>query len=241
MTTRATDHQSQSLLGGYCRNDGSSIDLAAHMRSPSPSNDEAVCPRSLLTTTTVTTPTHNSLTHFNCLSLILGMQIGSGIFSAPAILSNHVPTPLAGILVWALAASLIWTGVSCIIELGTIVPRNSGMQEYLRAGYCDFAGFLFSFVWLSVVRPCTIAMVAMVFAEHINGIVLPPLGLPEGWFADKGMALLGVWGTTAVNCWEIKTGAKVAGWFLVLKLLIIASIIRGGVWWWGLGRKGDIW
>jgi amino acid transporter len=65
----------------------------------------------------------------------------------------------------------VWTGASCFIELGTIVPRNGGMQEYLRAGYGDFVEFLFSCVWLSIVRPCSMAMIAMIFAEHVNGIV----------------------------------------------------------------------
>jgi solute carrier family 7 (L-type amino acid transporter), member 6 len=228
MTTLATDSQRQGLLEGYRRSDGTSIGHATPLRGPSLSNDEALAPpSSFLTTTTATT--HNSLTYLNCLSLVVGIQIGSGIFSAPAVVSNHVPTPAAGILVWALAGILVWTGASCFIELGTTVPRNGGMQEYLRAGYGDFAGFLFSCVWLSIVRPCSIAMIAMVFAEHINGIVLPALGLPGGWVADKGMALLGVLGITAVNCLGIKTGAKVAGWFLVLKLLIISSIIGAGL------------
>jgi L-type amino acid transporter 6 len=212
MTTLATDSQRQGLLEGY-------------RLSPSPSNDEPLPPPS----SSLTTTAHNSLTYLNCLSLVVGIQIGSGIFSAPAVVSNHVPTPAAGILVWAFAGILVWTGASCFIELGTTLPRNGGMQEYLRAGYGDFAGFLFSCVWLSIVRPCSIAMIAMVFAEHINGIVLPVLGLPGGWFADKGMALLGVWGITGVNCLGIKTGAKVAGWFLVLKLLIIFSIIGAGL------------
>src|SRR5271156_5494918 len=215
MTTLATDSQRQGLLEGYRRSDGS-IGHATPVRGPSPSNDEPLPPPS---------SSHNSLTYPNCLSFVVGIQIGSGIFPPPAVVSNHVPPPAAGILVWALAGILVWTGASCFIELGTTLPRNGGMQEYLRAGYGDFAGFLFSCVWLSIVRPCSIAMIAMVFAEHINGIVLPALGLPGGWFADKGMALLGVLGITGVNCLGIKTGAKVAGWFLVLKLLIISSII----------------
>jgi amino acid transporter len=79
------------------------------------------------------------------------------------------------------------------------------------------------------VRPCSIAMIAMIFAEHINGIVLSGLGLPGGWLADKGVALLGVFGITALNCLGVKTGAKAAIWFLVFKLLIISSIVVAGV------------
>jgi solute carrier family 7 (L-type amino acid transporter), member 6 len=221
--TVAADSQRQRLLEGYGRSDGD-VNRETPLRDPSPSDDEPLpSPSSSFATA------HKSLTYLNCLSLVVGLQIGSGIFSAPAVVSNHVPTPTAGILVWALAGILVWTGASCFIELGTTVPRNGGMQEYLRAGFGDFAGFLFSWVWLSIVRPCTVAMIAMIFAEHINGIALPALGVPGGWVVDKGVALLAVWGITSVNCLGVKTGAKVAGWFLVLKLLIISSIIVAGI------------
>lgn len=138
-------------------------------------------------------------------------------------------TPLAGILVWALSGLLVWTGALSFIELGTNVPLNGGMQEYLRAAYGDFAGFVFSCVWLSIVRPCSIAMIAMVVADHINGVVLSALSLPGGWAVDKAIALLAIWGITGVNCLGIKTGAKIAIWFLALKLLLIASIVLAGL------------
>jgi solute carrier family 7 (L-type amino acid transporter), member 6 len=221
-TAVAIDPQREGLLEGYSSGDGR-VDQETPTRGPSSFDDQPLPPPSSLATA------NNSLTFFNCLSLVVSIQIGSGIFSAPAVISNHVPTPIAGILVWALAGILVWTGASCFIELGTTVPQNGGMQEYLRAGYGDFAGFLFSWIWLSIVRPCSIAIIAMIFAEHVNGIVLRALGVPGGWVANTGMALLGIWGITGVNCLGVKTGAKVAGWFLVLKLLLISSIIGAGV------------
>jgi L-type amino acid transporter 6 len=207
----------------YCHGDGG-VDPETPLRDPSSFDDQPPPPLSSSLTTA-----HKSLTFLNCLSLIVSIQIGSGIFFTPNIVSNHVPTPTAGILVWVLTGILVWTGASCFIELGTTIPRNGGMQEYLRAGYGDFAGFLFSWAWLLIARPCSITISAMIFAEHINGIVLPALGLPGGWVANIGMALLMIWGITGVNCLGVKTGAKVAGWFLVLKLLIISSIIGAGI------------
>lgn len=65
----------------------------------------------------------------------------------------------------------------------------------------------------------------MIFAEHINRLLHQELGIPEGWFMDKSMALIGVWGITAINCSGFKAGAKVAGWFLFLKLLMTVLIV----------------
>ena len=222
-TQIATDFQRQGLLEAFDRGD---YDIGQEPRlhgslPPDEPRAPSFSPSSL-------NVVDNSLTYLNCLALAVGIQIGSGIFSAPAVVSNHVPTPAAGIAVWALAGVLVWTGASCFIELGTTTPRNGGMQEYLRASYGEFAGFLFSCIWLSIVRPCSIAMIAMIFAEHINEIVLSGLGLPGGWLADKGVALLGVLGITALNCLGVKTGVKVAIWFLVFKLLIILSIVVAG-------------
>jgi len=196
-------------------------------RSPSPSHanrdrSSSASPSSLAITT-------KSLSYLNCLALVVSIQIGSGVFSSPAVVSNHVPSAGAGILVWVFAGALVWAGASCFIELGTSVPRNGGMQEYLRAAYGDLAGFVFSGVWLAIVRPCSNAMIAIIFAEHVNAMVLPALGLPRGWVADRVVALLGVLGITGVNCLGVKTGAKVAIWFLALKLLIISSIVLAGI------------
>jgi amino acid transporter len=72
-------------------------------------------------------------------------------------------------------------------------------------------------------------MIAIIFAEHVNAIILPALAVPGGWVADRIVALLGVLGITGVNCLGVKTGAKVAIWFLALKLLIISSIVLAGL------------
>ncbi|KAI9769479.1 MAG: Y+L amino acid transporter [Geoglossum simile] len=170
-------------------------------------------------------PLKTSLTYFNCLSLVLGIQIGSGIFSTPSVVSAHVLNPTAGILTWLLCGLLVWAGAASFIELGTRVPLNGGMQEYLRAGWGDVAGFLFLWVWLGVVRPASIAVIAMIFAEHVQRA----LGVGDYWVLRKAIALGGVAGITAINCLGVKSGAKAAGSFLVLKIGMIFSIVSAGV------------
>ncbi|KAI9769565.1 MAG: Y+L amino acid transporter [Geoglossum umbratile] len=166
-----------------------------------------------------------SITFLNGLAIVIGRQIGSGIFSAPAVVSEHVQSPLAGLLVWLLSGLLVWTGASSLVELGTRIPRNGGMQEYLRASYGDFAGFMFSWIWISIAGPCSVAMVGLIFATYVNGLLLPGGG--GGW-TDKATALVAVWAITAVNCLGAYTGAKAANVFLVLKLFAVSSIIVTG-------------
>ena len=46
----------------------------------------------------------------------------------------------------------MWTGAASFIELGTTVPKNGGIQEYLRRYYGDAYDFLFVCTWIFVVN-----------------------------------------------------------------------------------------
>lgn len=167
-----------------------------------------------------------SLTLLNGLSIVIGLQIGVGIFSVPCYVSAHVPSPGAGVLVWFLGGLLVWTGAASFVELGAAIPRNGGIQEYLCHCYGEFAGFIFAWTWISIGRPCSSSIIALIFAEHVNELLLPG-GWAGGW-VNKITALIGIWTITLVNCLGTYAGAYVATGFLVLKISTILSIIGIG-------------
>lgn len=80
-------------------------------------------------------PRKQPLTLLNGLALVIALQIGSGIFTLPTQVSQSVPSPGAGLLVWLLAGLLVWTGAASFIELGCRAPSNGGIQEYVRVAY----------------------------------------------------------------------------------------------------------
>lgn len=84
---------------------------------------------------TPTAPQKKPLTLLNGLALVIALQIGSGIFTLPTQVSQSVPSPGAGLLVWLLAGLLVWTGAASFIELGCRAPSNGGIQEYVRVAY----------------------------------------------------------------------------------------------------------
>lgn len=167
-----------------------------------------------------------SLTYFNGLALVVGLQIGSGIFSAPSQVSNHVPSPGAAVLVWLVAGVLVWTGAASFVELGLAIPRNGGIQEYLRVCYGDFWGFLFSWMWLAVVKPCGMAMITMIFAENVTSVIMSD-ELLSPWKL-KIVALTGISLITSLNCLGSRLGPQAANGFLILKLFAITSIVATG-------------
>lgn len=168
-----------------------------------------------------------SLTYLNGLALVIGLQVGSGIFSAPSQVSNHVPSPGVGILVWFVAGLVVWTGAATFAELGLAMPRNGGIQEYLQYCYGDFLGFLFSWMWCVVSKPSAIAMIAMVFADHLCSVTFPA-DLLSIW-TIRFVALIGIISITFINCLGIKSGVNVANGFLILKLLAVFSIAVIGI------------
>ena len=174
-----------------------------------------------------TVSTGANLTFLNGLAIVLGLQIGSGIFSAPSQVSNHVPSPGVGVLVWLFVGLFVWTGAASFIELGLAIPINGGVQEYLRFCYGDFLGFLFTSTWILLCKPAAMAIIAIVFSDHFCRAVFssPSTSIWVG----KAVAVLGLLTVTLVNCLGVKTGPQAANVFLVLKVFAVYSIIIIGI------------
>ena len=172
-------------------------------------------------------PGKGSLTFTNGIALVLGLQIGSGIFFAPSQVSNHVPSPGMAVVVWLLAGTLVWTGAASFIELGLAIPKNGGVQEYLRNCYSEFFGFLFSWVWIAIGKPCGIALTAMIFAENLSAAVMLENAI-SSW-TMRSIAIAGLFVITGINCSGKVAGAKAANIFLLFKLMAISSIITIGI------------
>jgi L-type amino acid transporter 6 len=171
--------------------------------------------------------TRGSLTYLNGLALVVSLQIGSGIFSAPSEVSKHVSSATSGVSVWLFAGLLVWTGAASFIELGRAIPRNGGVQEYLRRCYGDFYGFLFSWIWITIAKPCAMAIMGTIFADYFTSALLP-----DSWnsiWINKFIAIIALWLITGLNCLGKHTGAYVANGFLVLKLFGLFSIVVIGL------------
>lgn len=168
------------------------------------------------------TDVRRSLTYFSCFTLVLGLQIGSGIFSAPSVVAARLSSPAVGLLAWALAGGVVWTGAASFIELGTIVPENGGIQEYLRYCYGDMFGFLFAWIWIFIVKPCSMAMVSLVFAEYLYRTILPETDMST--LILKSTACIGIAFLTALNCMGTHFGLQTANVFMGVKVLGLGSI-----------------
>jgi solute carrier family 7 (L-type amino acid transporter), member 6 len=171
--------------------------------------------------------TKGHLTYLNGLAIVIGMMIGAGIFSVPAQVSQHVLSPGLGIISWILAAIIVWIGASVFIELGLNIPLNGGIQEYLRHCYGELLGCLFTWTWVFISKPSSMAIVLRVMAEHFCQAILPDEMISIGLI--KLVAFLGFWGITIVNCIGSRSGVQVAMGFLVLKIVAVIAVSAIGL------------
>ena len=168
-----------------------------------------------------------SLTFVNGLALVIGLQIGSGIFSSPSSIFTGVGAVGPALLVWLLAGILAWTGAASFTELGSIIPLNGGVQEYLRYCYNDSCGFLGAWTWVLVVKPCSTAMLSLTFSEYLSRSFAIET-MPSIWVL-RGIALLTVIFITFLNCRGTRVSADTANIFLVLKFAGVGSVIFTGI------------
>lgn len=65
---------------------------------------------------------HRSLSFFDGLGIIVGIIIGSGIFSSPGLALQRSGSPGACLLAWSASGMLVCLTSQCYFELGSMMP-----------------------------------------------------------------------------------------------------------------------
>jgi amino acid permease len=85
----------------------------------------------VLSTNDTATPSSRNKTHatFNrnlgtleAFAIIIGVVIGSGVFTSPGSIDTNVPSPGIALVIWLIGGLLAWTGAATLAELGTAIP-----------------------------------------------------------------------------------------------------------------------
>ncbi|KAK6541889.1 hypothetical protein TWF694_007666 [Orbilia ellipsospora] len=215
---------------------GSTFDFNAHLFPLSASANDPLY-LSLDPTTTRGSSFQNlekqkSITYFNGLSLVVGLQIGSGIFSSPAQVNSNAGSPGAALIIWLLSGILAWTGASSYIELGGAIPLSGGAQAYLQHIFGDLPAFLFAWVAIMVMRPGSSAIISIIAGEYLGSVFWGSLAEdsePPPQIAVKALALLCLWFITILNCLSTKAGTRAGDVFLMIKLTSLIAITVIGI------------
>ncbi|KAK5108175.1 hypothetical protein LTR62_008706 [Meristemomyces frigidus] len=172
---------------------------------------------------------NKSLTFLNGLSLVIGLIIGSGIFSSPASVNSNVGSPGASLIIWVVCGLLAWTGAASYAELGGAIPLNGGAQVYLSKIFGEWAGFLFTWCAVTVLKPGSSAIIAIIFGEYMVRAVIGADATGASSWINKTIAMLGLLLVTGINCVSTRLGTRSADVFMFLKFVGLLAITVLGI------------
>jgi amino acid transporter len=172
---------------------------------------------------------HKTLTYLNGLSLIVGLIIGSGIFSSPSQVNVNAGSPGASLIVWVIAGILAWTGAASYAELGGAIPLNGGAQVYLSKIFGEIFGFLFTWSAVLVLKPGSTAIIAIIMGEYLVRAAIGAEAENVSAWINKSVALFGLFLVTLLNCISTKLGARMGDMFMFMKFIALLAITVVGI------------
>lgn len=172
---------------------------------------------------------NKTLTYLNGLSLVVGLIIGSGIFSSPAQVNSHTGSPGAALIVWTISGILTWTGASSYAELGGAIPLNGGAQVYLAKIFGELMGFLFTWTAMLVLKPGSAAIIAIIFGEYvIRAAIGADVEEINPWI-NKAPAFFALFFVTFLNCISTRFAARIGDLFMFFKFIALLAITVIGI------------
>lgn len=104
-------------------------------------------------------------------SIIVGIIIGAGVYQQAPAIAQGTGSPLWFMLIWVIGGLISLCGAICYAELATMYPREGGDYVYLSRAFGRWAGFVFGWLQMAVVRPADIGVMAFAFAMYARQLV----------------------------------------------------------------------
>ncbi|MDI6855152.1 MAG: amino acid permease [Deltaproteobacteria bacterium] len=162
------------------------------------------------------------LSLFDSICIIVGIIIGAGIYETAPTVAGCLGSESGLLAIWLAGGLLALTGALCYAELATAYPRQGGDYVYLTRAYGRWAGYMFGWSQLAVVRPGDIALMAFIFARYAQTLHAP-LDNSGLFYAAAAIALL-----TGINILGVKAGKWTQNLLTVTKILGMLAIIIVG-------------
>jgi APA family basic amino acid/polyamine antiporter len=179
----------------------------------------------------MTQQSRQQLSLFDSTCLIVGIIIGVGIYQMAPDIAKGAGSAWGVTGIWMLGGLLSLCGALSYAELATAYPQEGGDYVYLGRAYGKWAGFLFGWAQLAIVRPGDIAVMAFAFATYARAVWDPSAGTAfpctQQLYAGAAVVVL-----TLINVLGVRQGkwtqnllttVKAAGLFLIAGAACISS------------------
>lgn len=171
-----------------------------------------------------------TLGYWDSVALVIGSVVGTGIFRTPSEVCRYISDPGWVLLAWALGGIIAFMGTLCYCELAASFPETGGTYVYLKYAYGPWAGFLFGWSELALMRTASMASVSYAFGEYLQSLI------PNVHALEKWIAITAIWLLTLINVAGLQYGKSLQNFVSFGKVLALAILILLGL---ALG-KGDL-
>lgn len=160
----------------------------------------------------------------------MGIIIGAGLYRTAPDIARGAACWWGVLAIWVGGGLLSLCGALGYAELATAYPQQGGDYVYLSRAYGRWAGFLFGWIQLAVVRPGDIAAMAFAFATYARALYDPwagtSLAYGQQFYAGAAVVVLTLINILGVRAgkWtqNVLTGVKVLGLLTVVGVAIVA-------------------
>lgn len=163
------------------------------------------------------------LSLFDSTCIIVGIIIGAGIYQMAPDIAKGAGSWWGVLAIWTVGGLLSLCGALGYAELATAYPQQGGDYVYLSKAYGRWAGFLFGWAQLTVVRPGDIAVMAFAFATYGRAIYDPLAAHPQ--ISQRIFAGAAVIALTLINIAGVKQGKWTQNLLTTVKALGLLAIV----------------
>ena len=170
-----------------------------------------------------------SLTFYDGCGIVIGIMIGSGIFSSPGLAMERAGSAGLVLLAWVAAGALVANTILTYSELAAMIPTAGGDFDYLRRAYGDKAAFAFAWFNFWVSKPGSQAIIARVCADYLVALLYGDLNQSnhdnnDHEMGSKAIAVILIAILTLINCLGVRESANVQNILTSLKLILIGIV-----------------
>ena len=164
------------------------------------------------------------LSLFDSTCIIVGIIIGAGIYQMAPDIAKGAYCWWGVLAIWLVGGLISLFGALGYAELATAYPQEGGDYVYLSRAYGRWAGYLFGWIQLAIVRPGDIAVMAFAFAMYARTIY-DPLANYQFSYSQRIYASVATVILTVINILGVKEGKWTQNILTTVKALGLLAIV----------------
>jgi amino acid transporter len=164
-----------------------------------------------------------SLSLLDCICIIVGIILGVGIFETSSTVAACMGGAGGTLLIWLAGGMLALCGALCYAELASAYPMHGGDVVFLSRAYGSWAGFLFGWSQMTVIRPTDIALMAYIFGRYASTLHAPFADSISIYAAGSVVIL------TTLNIIGVRQGRWTQNILTALKIIAVLAIVVIGL------------